>query len=107
MMKNAFFVSLLFAVLSAPAFAGWSSNGGGFDDESNNIWFLGEKPVHYCVQVSPDYSLNATQAASMVQQSIADWVAFFHARGFDSKSLFRETKRGVWQMPAGKPTKAS
>jgi len=109
-MKSAIWAALFFAAMSvtASAFAsGWSSNGGGFDDESNNIWFLGEKPVHYCVQVGSDYPLGSALAASMVQESIADWVAFFRARGFDTKSLFRETLKGIWQMPAGKPNKAA
>jgi hypothetical protein len=56
---------------------GWSGNGGGPNRVQDNVWYLGQEPVRYCVKVAPLYPLSYTEAQSMMQRSLQAWQMFF------------------------------
>lgn len=66
---------------------GWSGNGGGSRDESDNIWFIGDTSVKYCFSKAPDYPLNGTQIKSLIEKGITEWVNFFKSYNLTNNFL--------------------
>ena len=62
---------------------GWSGNGGGEHQDGENIWFLGEKPVSWCLTVADDYPLEEERVYEIVNDSINRWKIFFRKYGLD------------------------
>jgi hypothetical protein len=56
---------------------GWSGNGGGPNRVQDNVWFLGDEPVRYCIKLAPSYPLAFAEAQSMTQRSLQAWQQFF------------------------------
>lgn len=56
---------------------GWSGNGGGSRDESDNIWFIGDEPIKYCLAKSTDYPIKGRELQRMIDKGITEWVNFF------------------------------
>ncbi|MBT7610880.1 MAG: hypothetical protein HN576_14050 [Bacteriovoracaceae bacterium] len=56
---------------------GWTGNGGGFGELSNNIWFIGKKEIPYCIRRSPNYPFSKEQIESIIDQSLDKWNHFF------------------------------
>lgn len=74
-----------FLTAPLPIYAGgWSGNGGGHSKMKDNIWFLGEASVPYCVEVGPNYPFEAVELKGLVQETINDWVTFFKQYGLES-----------------------
>jgi hypothetical protein len=56
---------------------GWSGNGGGPNRVQDNVWFLGEEPVRYCLRLGLQHPLSMTTAHAMIQRSFVAWQKFF------------------------------
>ncbi len=56
---------------------GWSGNGGGPNRVQDNVWFLGDEPLRYCIKLGPAQTLTMAQAQSMTQRSLQAWKQFF------------------------------
>jgi hypothetical protein len=85
MLRLTFF---LFAVLlSVAAYAGHSSNGGALSIDNDNVWFLGDQPVEYCVEIDPAFKVSHVAVRKMVRESISDWKRFFNFYGLDEMSF--------------------
>jgi hypothetical protein len=78
--------SLILLLCSSPLLAeklavedsgGWSGNGGGPNRVQDNVWFLGDEPVRYCIQRDAAYPLTYTDLQSMTRRSIQAWQQFF------------------------------
>lgn len=80
-------LSLLLILVTDRTWAGWSGNGGDHSQDQDNIWFLGQDPVSYCVQRSEDYPLDQGQAGALVRESLNDWVTFFKKYQMDTFQL--------------------
>jgi len=72
---------------------GWIGNGGDFHQTSQNIWFLGNETINYCIESSQDYPLSHDELKSLVKESISDWKDFFVKYGLDSKLIVGNFKR--------------
>lgn len=59
------------------------TNGGGFSADSDNVWFLGEEPVRYCVRSHPQFSFSESEVRDVIRQSIQTWVDFLERYGLD------------------------
>ena len=64
----------------------WSGNGGG-DQTSENIWFLGDEPVEYCLFRANGYPLSDEELSDLVRQSIDQWLKFFKDWRLDRKNF--------------------
>lgn len=88
--------------------SGWSGAGGDSQHQmSDNIWFLGEKPVTYCVKRSKDYPFTKAQVEKMVSSSIRDWTNFFKKYELDQNTVNRERRARSLNFPDGIERKAS
>jgi hypothetical protein len=56
---------------------GWSGNGGDFGEVNDNIWFIGKKPIKYCIQSSEDYFSNRSELENLLETSLSKWHSFF------------------------------
>jgi hypothetical protein len=56
---------------------GWTGNGGGFGEISQNIWFIGKTEIPYCIESSADYPISKKDLSIYIQQSIQKWKSFF------------------------------
>jgi hypothetical protein len=56
---------------------GWTGNGGGFGEVSNNIWFIGQTEIPYCIQTSPDYPFSKKNVEEVIIKSLTKWKNFF------------------------------
>ncbi|MFW7381770.1 MAG: hypothetical protein ACOH5I_23380 [Oligoflexus sp.] len=56
---------------------GWSGNGGNIYQMTDNVWFLGEEPIRYCLRPSPNYPLSTVELRDMVAEAFASWWQFF------------------------------
>lgn len=70
-------------ILSAAAHARSSAHGSDLERDQDNVWFLGEQPVSYCIQRHPKYPFSETELASIVDEGIAHWLAFFKKYNMD------------------------
>ena len=79
-----------FASLSDPddeIGGGWIGNGGDYHQSSQNIWFLGNKTIRFCIESSQDYPLSESELKDLVQESIGDWKSFFAKYGLDNNKI--------------------
>lgn len=89
---------------------GWSGNGGGSRDESDNIWFIGDSstPIKYCLSKAPDYPLKGNELKSLIEQSITEWVEFFKSYNLANNNLaggFAHPRMNTLQFSDGKNRK--
>ena len=86
MMRTALILALL--TTSLPARAGGSSaHGGDLDRDQDNVWFLGDEPVEYCILRKDDYPLTLAQLEASAGQALDQWRAFFAKYGLDKRSF--------------------
>jgi hypothetical protein len=76
-----FLLAIIFVLSTAPLSAreggGWSGNGGGFHQASDNIWFLGSAKINYCIERAADYPLKQQELSSLVKKGLKSWKDFF------------------------------
>lgn len=80
---------------------GWSGNGGDQGDAADNVWFIGNEPVMYCIDRSPDFSISESEIRVIVRQSIDDWIAFFKRYELHNLYFDNSDHKGVLQFPDG------
>lgn len=56
-----------------------TSSGGEFITTEHNPWFVGEKPVSYCIKSSSNFSVGESTLKKVVKDSIEDWVGTLKA----------------------------
>jgi len=56
---------------------GWSGNGGGSRDESDNIWFIGDSSIKYCFSKDSQFPLSGIELSELISSSITEWMKFF------------------------------
>ena len=66
---------------------GWSGNGGGSRDESDNIWFIGNDPIKYCISKGEDFPLEGKKILTLIESNIKKWLAFFESYDLLNKKL--------------------
>lgn len=95
----------LFAeALSTEDEGGWSGNGGGSRDESDNIWFIGDAPIKYCFSKAKNYPLNGNQIHTLIKKSIDSWISFFDSYDLTNKNLaggYPHPRLNMLQFPNG------
>jgi hypothetical protein len=87
----------LFAAASSGDGGGWSGNGGGGDrDDSDNVWFIGDQTIKYCVVKDKSYPVSDQDLIKMIDSGVQKWLDFFQkynllnndfAFGYDFKRL--------------------
>lgn len=66
---------------------GWSGNGGGSRDESDNIWFIGNETIKYCFSKSPKYPLKGKELKALLDKAITEWVDFLKSYNLTNNNL--------------------
>ena len=86
MFKSTIKTLSLLALLSLPisfAFAGAGSSGGGADlqDYSKSAaWYLGTKPIQYCIQVSSNFGLSENDLRTEVEKTFQTWRTYVQVK---------------------------
>jgi len=88
------FLKYFFIFVSLNCYAGISTNGGNITTDQDNVWYLGDKPINYCIERSPAFSLNTNESRELVRESINDWLRFFQKYGLDQME-FNSLKDGM------------
>jgi len=67
----------------ASVFAGGDSSGGGDlrPPEEGNAWFLGTKPVRYCIEMAPDFGVAPTVVEATVSKVLGTWKSYLDGMG--------------------------
>ncbi|OUR94838.1 hypothetical protein A9Q84_17160 [Halobacteriovorax marinus] len=81
--------------------SGWSGNGGDSHHLQDNIWYLGEKTVSYCVKVGADSIVNKYEASKMIRESFTEWKSFFNKYSMLEKPLKANRRRANLAFPDG------
>lgn len=84
-------IILTLALLASP---GIFTNGGDHRGEIDNIWFLGDKPIHYCVEFDRSWGKDPEWTRAEIRSALNDWIAFFHRQGFGERRFTRLARRG-------------
>lgn len=66
---------------------GWSGNGGGSRDESDNIWFIGSSPIKYCFAKDAKFPLKGAELHKIVNDGFAKWNEFFKSYDLADNNL--------------------
>lgn len=66
---------------------GWSSVGGDFYRGRDNIWFLGEKEINYCIDAQKNYPVSLNNLEELVKESLGNWISFFKKYNLDKRYL--------------------
>ena len=86
-----FFLLTMTLIATTSAFAG--ARGGGMDsggsdnkDILNGVaWFLGDRTVHYCIDLAPDFGVTKVQAKADIESAFATWNDYiFQKRIFEN-----------------------
>ncbi len=59
-----------------------TESGNGTDNlrpEDGSAWFLGEKPIEYCYEKSPGFTLDKAQIESALSEAFADWFSYLRS----------------------------
>lgn len=56
---------------------GWSGNGGDFGEVSDNIWFIGDQEINYCIKSSKTFPLSSSEQKVLIEESISKWRNFY------------------------------
>ena len=105
-----FVLSLSLIIVSPIAFAGISTNGSVLTLEENNVWFLGSKPIEYCIE--NNNRVPTTKIREIVRTSIRQWQQFFKKYELDKKEFqnlagFRNLKVALQMHEVATCTKPS
>lgn len=82
-------IGLFLSTLGRADEGGWSGNGGEPLRMAENVWFIGQESIPYCVVASEDYPIPAVQLKSMVAEVLKQWFDFFKLYGIDGESKER------------------
>lgn len=93
-------------LMTAPLHAGWAGNGGEISRDQNNVWFLGDKPVEYCIESHRNFGFTENELKSLIEESLAEWQLFFHRYQLD-QSQFGTGSTFNPQFPDFRPRKIS
>ncbi len=88
-MKQVYLMTFALLLTFAPfgALAGHSTNGGVFTLDSDNVWFLGDAPIEYCVTNSPHFSFSRDELRAIASESLRAWKSFFEEYRLDKESF--------------------
>jgi hypothetical protein len=81
--------------------SGWSGNGGDSHHLQDNIWYLGQESVSYCVKVGDDSAINKYEASKIIRESFAQWKKFFNKYSMLDKPLKANRRRQNLTFPDG------
>ncbi len=81
--------------------SGWSGNGGDSHHLQDNIWYLGEKKVSYCVKVGENSAINKFEASKIIRESFLEWKNFFNKYSMLNKALKANRRRKNLSFPDG------
>lgn len=73
------FATLLIVSLpSTAAHAGGESSGGGDLKPSwdGSAWFLGDRPIRYCMEIAADFGLSSQEIQGAIESSIVEWKSY-------------------------------
>lgn len=108
MKKYLILATLIFSTNSWSGANGWSGNGGDTRLQSDNIWNLGAKPVHYCIEKSDEYPFSTNELNELVEESFKDWVQFLKKYQLDQNKVLAKTRfQQVIGLEEGIPNKIS
>ena len=85
-MTKIFFLAAL-ACAGLQSFAGISTNGSHLTVDQNNVWYLGEAPVPYCIERDASFPFSPEETEVLVKESIETWVQFFQKHELDKLSF--------------------
>lgn len=87
-------IKYIFVLVSLNSYAGISTNGGNITTDQDNVWYLGDKTINYCVERNPTFSINLSEGRQLIRESINDWVLFFRKYELD-QMMFNNLKNGM------------
>lgn len=83
-------LALFVSLAAASTFAQHNVGGGDIGNERDNVWFLDDTPVNYCIERAPDFPLNDEQLKGLAKESFDDWLTFFRKYGLDQLAFGHE-----------------
>src|SRR5688572_27667822 len=60
-------------LLPPPLYGDMTSSGGELLTVEKNPWFIGSKPVHYCIIKGEDFSASLNSSKQVIKEAIDDW----------------------------------
>jgi hypothetical protein len=81
--------------------SGWSGNGGDSHHLQDNIWYLGQKRVSYCVKVGENSIINKYEASKIIKESFSQWKRFFNKYSMLNRPLKANRRRANLSFPDG------
>src|SRR5947209_5106240 len=77
-------LGIVWTALASAAVRGPGSSGGGGDVvplEARAAWFVGGDPIHYCVEMAPDFGVSPGKAYTALETAIANWKDYISKYG--------------------------
>jgi hypothetical protein len=81
---------------------GWIGSGGDTQHEVDNIWFMGRKPVRYCIKISDTNEFSRSEIQRLVKESLSEWQAFFRKYRISSRPLAVDVEKFKINLSNGK-----
>lgn len=75
------------SLMPRPAFAGEVNNAGELTRDQDNVWFVGDDPVKYCIDSDPNFGFDRDGLRDLVREALADWAAFFRRYGLNQAAF--------------------
>lgn len=71
------FILSFVLTFSSTSYAGISTNGGSLTKDQNNVWYLGDQTVRYCVEHDSTSPIVQDEVRQLIRHAINDWKDFF------------------------------
>ncbi len=89
---NLVLLSLITGLCTAVSVYAGTMDSGGADIHSNDYgaaWFLGDAPVHYCIETATDFGASTEMVDNQFQKALSTWKTYVHGRGVDETSQLK------------------
>jgi len=85
-----YLLAILISATSFYAYAGGISSTGGENHASSDgaAWFIGEKPVRYCIELNASFGVSKSEAAIQISNVFSAWRDYIAKKGLNSENRF-------------------
>jgi hypothetical protein len=76
-------LALLLVLRTGLAREGSGAHGADIEADQNNVWFLGNDPIPYCLTIEAGSKLDRAEILKQIDEAFNDWNVFFRKHGYD------------------------
>ena len=77
----------MFAANCSASSGGWTSGGGNQFTDEHNPWFLGEKPIEYCIDYQEGFPISRSDVKKYIREGFDEWITTLKKYGVHERGI--------------------